>query len=168
MKVCDTDPCKTQHRRNGDTADTGPGHKARDTDCDKHARDGFIHNTADTFFTSPGLNECQRSCRHRLFNNGDIPQNWTAFGTGAASMISRKLGAHETDSASTYASTSFFLAFGTGLFFTVFGLLYLDDFMIRLSSTVLHPSLCKKLCKVHPSRSTDNGHLFCHEQHPQG
>ncbi len=31
-------------------------------------------------------------------------------------MISRKLGAHETDSASTYASTSFFLAFGTGLF----------------------------------------------------
>ncbi len=134
MKVCDTDPCKTQHLKM--TTQPIPGLVIRlaiPTVISMLVT--ALYNTADTFFVSR-LGTSASGAVGIVFSIMAIFHAiGLTFGTGAASMISRKLGAHETDSASTYASTSFFLAFGTGLFFTVFGLLYLDDFMIRLGST---------------------------------
>lgn len=94
-----------------------------------------LYNTADTFFVSK-LGTSATGAVGIVFSIMAIFHAiGLTFGTGAASMISRKLGAHEPESASRYASTSFFLAFGTGLFFTLYGLLALDDFMMGLGST---------------------------------
>ena len=94
-----------------------------------------LYNTADTFFVSR-LGTSASGAVGIVFSIMAIFQAiGFTFGTGAASMISRKLGAQETKAASRYASTSFFLAFVSGLIFTVYGLFSIDDFMIRLGST---------------------------------
>lgn len=94
-----------------------------------------IYNTADTFFVSR-LGTSASGAVGVVFSLMAIfLAIGLTFGTGAASMISRKLGANETGSACTYASTSFFLAFVTGLFLTIYGLFTLDEFMLRLGST---------------------------------
>ncbi len=94
-----------------------------------------LYNTADTFFVSR-LGTSASGAVGIVFSIMAIFQAiGFTFGTGAASMISRKLGAQETEAASRYASTSFFLAFVSGLIFTVYGLFSIDDFMISLGST---------------------------------
>ncbi len=94
-----------------------------------------LYNTADTFFVSR-LGTSASGAVGIVFSIMAIFQALGfTFGTGAASMISRKLGAQETKAASRYASTSFFLAFVSGLIFTVYGLFSIDDFMISLGST---------------------------------
>ncbi len=94
-----------------------------------------LYNTADTFFVSR-LGTSASGAVGIVFSIMAIFQAiGFTFGTGAASMISRKLGAQETKAASRYASTSFFLAFVSGLIFTVYGLFSIDDFMISLGST---------------------------------
>jgi len=94
-----------------------------------------IYNTADTFFVSR-LGTSASGAVGIVFSIMAIFQAiGFTFGTGAASMISRKLGARETEAASRYASSSFFLAFGSGLIFTIYGLFTLDDFMLKLGST---------------------------------
>ncbi|MDD4159523.1 MAG: MATE family efflux transporter [Synergistaceae bacterium] len=94
-----------------------------------------IYNTADTFFVSR-LGTSATGAVGIVFSIMAIFQAiGFTFGTGAASMISRKLGAHDLDTANRFASTSFFLAFGTGLSFTLYGLFSLDDFMLSLGST---------------------------------
>ena len=94
-----------------------------------------LYNTADTFFVSR-LGTSASGAVGIVFSIMAIFQAiGFTFGAGAASMISRKLGAQETKAASRYASTSFFLAFVSGLIFTVYGLFSIDDFMIRLGST---------------------------------
>lgn len=94
-----------------------------------------LYNTADTFFVSR-LGTSASGAVGIVFSIMAIFQAiGFTFGTGAASMISRKLGAQQTKAASRYASTSFFLAFVSGLIFTVYGLFSIDDFMISLGST---------------------------------
>ena len=57
------------------------------------------------------------------------------FGHGAGSNISRRLGQHDTHSASRYASTGFFLSLALGLIIGAVGLLFLTPLMYLLGST---------------------------------
>ena len=57
------------------------------------------------------------------------------FGHGAGSNISRRLGQHDTQSASRYASTGFFLSLALGLIIGAVGLLFLTPLMYLLGST---------------------------------
>jgi putative MATE family efflux protein len=57
------------------------------------------------------------------------------LGHGAGSIISRKLGAKDTETANYVASTSFFTSLISGLFITVFGLLFSTPFLRLLGST---------------------------------
>lgn len=57
------------------------------------------------------------------------------FGQGSGSMVSRKLGMKEADSASTIASTGFFLAFFSGLLIEIIGFLCLEPLVMLLGST---------------------------------
>ena len=57
------------------------------------------------------------------------------FGHGAGSNISRRLGQHDTHSASRYASTGFFLSLALGLIIGMVGLLFLTPLMYLLGST---------------------------------
>lgn len=94
-----------------------------------------LYNTADTFFVSK-LGTSASGAVGIVFSLMAIFQAiGFTFGSGAGSMISRKLGAFDTDAADRYASTSFFLAFCTGIMLTIYGLFTLDDFMLRLGST---------------------------------
>ncbi len=57
------------------------------------------------------------------------------FGHGSGNYISRKLGAHETDTAQRMASTGFFFALFTGTILALFGWLFLTPLSIVLGST---------------------------------
>ena len=57
------------------------------------------------------------------------------FGHGAGSNISRKLGAHDVESARVFASTSFFLSLLAGSAIGVLGFLFHAPFMRLLGST---------------------------------
>lgn len=57
------------------------------------------------------------------------------FGHGAGSLISRKLGAKNTEDATKIASTSFFLSVVSGLLIGVFGLMFIEPLMMLLGST---------------------------------
>lgn len=125
-----------------------------------------LYNTADTFFVSRLGTSASGAVGIVFFNNGDIPAIGLTFGTGAASMISRKLGAHETDSSQHIRVDILFPAFAGSSFFTVFGLFALDDFMIRLGSTdTILPYAT--IPRVHPSWSSDNVLILCNEQHTE-
>lgn len=94
-----------------------------------------LYNSADTFFVSQ-LGTSASGAVGIVFSLMAIFQAiGFTFGNGAGSMISRRLGEQNIKSASVYASTSFFAAFGVGLALTISGLLFLDDFMLMLGST---------------------------------
>jgi len=94
-----------------------------------------IYSTADTFFVSR-LGTSASAAVGIVFSIMALFQAiGFTFGTGAASIISRKLGTHDVGTASRYASTSFFLALGSGMIFALYGLFYLNDFMLRLGAT---------------------------------
>lgn len=57
------------------------------------------------------------------------------YGQGAGSIISRRLGQKDSESASKIASTSFFMAFLTGILIAVLGLIFMKPFMYLLGST---------------------------------
>lgn len=57
------------------------------------------------------------------------------FGQGAGSIISRSLGNKDTKVASKIASTSFFMAFGIGIFIGIFGLIFMEPMIYLLGST---------------------------------
>ncbi|MFR6272317.1 MAG: MATE family efflux transporter [Blautia sp.] len=57
------------------------------------------------------------------------------FGHGAGSIISRKLGKRDRESASRFASTSFFLSILTGTLIGAVGITFLTPFMRALGST---------------------------------
>ena len=57
------------------------------------------------------------------------------YGHGAGSIISRKLGSRDSETATKIASTSFFMALLTGTFISVLGMIYLEPLMYLLGST---------------------------------
>lgn len=57
------------------------------------------------------------------------------FGQGAGSIISRRLGAKDIDSATETASTSFFIAFFSGIIIALLGFIFMDPLIYMLGST---------------------------------
>ena len=94
-----------------------------------------IYNTADTFFVSK-ISVAASGATGIVFSLMAILQAFGfMLGHGAGSNISRLLGARKVAYASVFLSTSFFLALGTGFLIGLFGLLFLEPFMLLLGST---------------------------------
>lgn len=94
-----------------------------------------IYNTADTYFVGT-LGTSASAAVGVVFGLMAIIQAiGFLFGHGSGSIISRKLGQKDVDSASVYASTSFFGSIVFGLLLGVLGLLFLNPFMSLLGST---------------------------------
>lgn len=96
---------------------------------------GALYNLADTFFVS-NLGTSQSGATGIVFTLITIIQAFGfMFGQGAGSNISRRLGARDVDSASRFASSSFFFALALGIVIGILGLVFLDPFMTALGST---------------------------------
>ena len=94
-----------------------------------------IYNMADTYFVSQ-LGTSASGAVGIVFGLMSVIQAvGFMFGHGAGSIISRRLGAKDVESAAKYASTSFFWAMGAGAVIALLGLLQLDGFMRLLGST---------------------------------
>ena len=94
-----------------------------------------IYNMADTLFVSQ-LGTSVSSATGVVFALMAVINAFGfMFGHGAGSNISRKLGAHDVESARVFASTSFFLAFLAGGCIGILGLLFHVPFMRLLGST---------------------------------
>lgn len=94
-----------------------------------------IYNMADTYFVGK-IGTSASGAVGVLFGLMAIIQAFGfMFGHGAGSIISRKLGAKDSESASKYASTAFVCAFFAGLCISVFGFLFLNPLLKLLGST---------------------------------
>lgn len=94
-----------------------------------------VYNMVDTYFVS-SLGTSASGAVGVVFSLMAILQAFGfMFGHGAGSIISRKLGQRDTESASRFASTSFFCSLGIGIIIGVFGILFLSPFMRLLGST---------------------------------
>lgn len=94
-----------------------------------------FYNLADTFFVSR-INTSASGATGIVFGLMAIFQAvGFMFGHGSGSIISRYLGAKDRDSATKYASTSFFLALFSGIIMGVAGLIFCRTLMILLGST---------------------------------
>lgn len=94
-----------------------------------------IYNMADTFFVGK-LGTSASGAVGIVFGLMAIIQAFGfMFGHGAGSIISRRLGAKDIDSASRFASTSFVCSLLAGVAITVLGFLFLEPLMRLLGST---------------------------------
>ncbi len=88
-----------------------------------------LYNLADTYFVSQ-LGASASGATGIVFTLMAVLQAFGfMYGQGAGSNISRKLGAKDVESAGRFASSSFFLAIGTGLLISCFGLLFLEPLL---------------------------------------
>lgn len=94
-----------------------------------------IYNMADTLFVSQLGTSVSGATGVVFALMAVINAFGFMFGHGAGSNISRKLGAHDVESARVFASTSFFLAFLAGGCIGILGLLFHVPFMRLLGST---------------------------------
>ena len=94
-----------------------------------------IYNMADTFFVSKLGTSASGAIGIVFALMAVLQAVGFMFGHGAGSIISRKLGQKDKESASRYASTSFFLAIAVGCMIAFFGILFLTPFMRLLGST---------------------------------
>lgn len=94
-----------------------------------------IYNMADTYFVG-ALGESQQAATGILFTLQAIIQA-VAFmlGQGSGTMVSKALADKNKDEASEYVSTAFFIGLLAGLTLTIFGLIFIDPFMVLLGST---------------------------------
>lgn len=94
-----------------------------------------IYNMADTYFVGT-LGTSASGAVGIVFGLMAVIQAvGFMLGHGAGSIISRKLGAKEADTAHLVASTSFFTSLIAGLFITVVGLAFSEPFLRLLGST---------------------------------
>ncbi len=94
-----------------------------------------IYNTADTYFVNK-IGTSAGGAVGVVFSLMAILQAFGfMFGHGAGSIISRKLGEKDKETASKIASTSFFLSILVGIVIGVVGILFLTPFMKLLGST---------------------------------
>lgn len=95
-----------------------------------------IYNMADTYFVSQ-LGTSASGATGVVFGLMAVLQAFGfMFGHGAGSIISRRLGKKDYESASRFASTSFFLAIAVGIVIGIGGILFLAPFMRMLGSTI--------------------------------
>lgn len=94
-----------------------------------------IYNTVDTYFVSQ-LGTSASGAVGIVFSLMAILQAFGfMFGHGAGSIISRQLGQKDKESASRFASSSFFLSLAVGLVIGIVGIMFLSPFMRMLGST---------------------------------
>lgn len=94
-----------------------------------------IYNTADTYFVSQ-INKSASAAVGAVYAIMSVIQAvGFGLGMGAGSLISRKLGARENQSANIYASSAFSAAVLFGVLLTVVGLLVLKPIMRLLGCT---------------------------------
>ena len=95
----------------------------------------IFYNLADTYFVSK-INVSASGATGIIFGLMGIIQAFGfMFGHGSGSCVSRRLGAKDTDSASRYCSTGFFLALIFGLIILGLGLVLINPLMKMLGST---------------------------------
>lgn len=94
-----------------------------------------IYNMADTYFVGK-LGTSASGAVGIVFGLMAIIQAFGfMFGHGAGSIISRRLGAKDVESATRFSSTGFFCALLAGIGITVFGFLFLEPLVRLLGST---------------------------------
>ncbi len=94
-----------------------------------------IYNMADTYFVGT-LGTSASGAVGIVFGLMAIIQAvGFMFGHGAGSIISRKLGAKDNETANIVASTSFFFAIVSGALISVFGIIFSEPFLRLLGST---------------------------------
>ncbi len=94
-----------------------------------------IYNMADTYFVG-SLGKSASGAIGVVFTLMAILQAFGfTWGQGSGSIISRRLGQHDSETATRVATTGFWCAFGTGLVISILGLLFLDPLMHLLGST---------------------------------
>lgn len=94
-----------------------------------------IYNMADTAFVGK-LGNSASGATGIIFGFMAILQAvGFMFGQGAGSVISRKLGNNDKQSAGRYASTAFFLALALGLIIEIIGFIFLKPIVMLLGST---------------------------------
>lgn len=94
-----------------------------------------IYNMADTYFVS-SIGTSASGAIGIVFGLQAILQAFGfMFGQGSGSIISRRLGARDTEGAVRFASTAFFASFAMGLAVAVPGLIFIRPFMYLLGST---------------------------------
>lgn len=94
-----------------------------------------VYNMADTFFVGTLGNSASGAVGVVFGVMAIIQAFGFMFGHGAGSIIARRLGAQDEESATSYASVSFFSALLTGTVFGVIGLIFLNPFMRLFGST---------------------------------
>ena len=94
-----------------------------------------LYNMADTYFVGT-LGKSASGAIGIVFSLLAIIQAFGfLYGNGCGSILSRKLGQHDMESASRFGSTGFFLALATGGIIGILGLCFLTPFMYLLGST---------------------------------
>lgn len=94
-----------------------------------------VYNMADTYFVGT-LGKSASGAIGVVFSLMAILQAFGfTWGQGSGSIISRRLGQHDEQSASHYATTGFWMAFFTGTLIGILGLLFLKPFIYLLGST---------------------------------
>lgn len=94
-----------------------------------------IYNMADTYFVGT-LGESAQAATGILFALQSVIQG-IAFmlGHGSGSLVAKSLARKDTDEASEYVSTAFYMGVGVGLLITALGMLFLAPLMNLLGST---------------------------------
>lgn len=94
-----------------------------------------VYNLADAYFVGQVNTSASGAIGIVLSVQAIIQAFGFTCGHGSGSIISRKLGHRDTESADVYASTGFFLAFGIGMIIQLFGISLLDPVLRLLGST---------------------------------
>lgn len=95
----------------------------------------MIYNMADTYFVSK-ISVSASGATGVVFSLMAVFQAFGfMFGQGSGSIISRRLGAKDVDTARKCCSTAFFMSLGVSVVIAVLGMVFLDKLMTFLGST---------------------------------
>lgn len=94
-----------------------------------------IYNLADTYFVSKLGTSASAAIGIVYALMAILQAIGFLLGQGAGSNISRRLGAKDYEGANKFASTSFFIALSLGIIVAIFGIIFIDPFMMVLGST---------------------------------
>lgn len=94
-----------------------------------------LYNMADTFFMGRINTQCTAAVGVSFSIMAIIQAVGFFFGHGSGNYMSRKLGAHDPESARKMASTGFFFALMTGGLILIIGELFLTELCVWLGST---------------------------------
>ena len=94
-----------------------------------------IYNMADSYFVGRINNSASGATGVVMGLMAILQAVGFMFGHGSGSIISRKLGQKDIESARTFSATGFYSALFAGFFFLVFGSLFLTPLMKLLGST---------------------------------